>query len=41
MADVSRRTGLTAYDAAFLWLAERLDLDLISLDARLNAAKRK
>ena len=31
-------TGLTVYDAAYLWLSQELGVDLVSLDARLNAA---
>ena len=30
-------TGLTAYDAAYLWLARTLAVELISLDDRLLA----
>lgn len=33
---VARRTGLTAYDAAYLWLAQSRDLELITLDAQLD-----
>ena len=32
------RSGLTAYDASYLWLARRLDAALITLDAVLAAA---
>jgi predicted nucleic acid-binding protein len=32
------RSGLTAYDASYLWLARRLDAALITLDAELAAA---
>lgn len=35
MAD---RSGLTAYDASYLWLARRLDASLVTLDAELAAA---
>jgi predicted nucleic acid-binding protein len=31
-------TGLTAYDASYLWLARRLGADLVTLDRRLIAA---
>jgi len=31
-------TGLTAYDAAYLWLARRLGLELVTLDRKLGAA---
>jgi predicted nucleic acid-binding protein len=33
-------TGLTAYDAAYLWLARHLRADLVTLDAELDAATR-
>ncbi|MCJ7628709.1 MAG: type II toxin-antitoxin system VapC family toxin [Longimicrobiales bacterium] len=39
LADVARMSGLTAYDAAYLWLARELEVELVSLDARLNAAR--
>ena len=38
LVTLARETGLTAYDAAYLWLARELDVELVSLDARLNAA---
>ena len=31
-------TGLTAYDASYLWLARRLGLELVTLDKALQAA---
>lgn len=31
-------TGLTAYDASYLWLARRLDAPLVTLDAQLARA---
>lgn len=31
-------TGLTGYDASYLWLARRLDTELVTLDDRLAAA---
>jgi predicted nucleic acid-binding protein len=31
-------TGLTAYDASYLWLAERLGATLITLDRQLAKA---
>ena len=34
-------TGLTVYDAAYLWLAKRLGADLVTLDRRLAAAARR
>jgi predicted nucleic acid-binding protein len=33
--DLATRTGLTAYDAAYLWLARSRDLELVTLDAEL------
>lgn len=35
LADV---TGLTAYDAAYLWLANETGAELVTLDGRLSAA---
>ncbi len=35
---VANATGLTTYDAAYLWLAGSLGADLVTLDARLAAA---
>lgn len=32
------RSGLTAYDAAYLWLARSLSADLVTLDAKLERA---
>jgi predicted nucleic acid-binding protein len=32
------RSGLTAYDASYLWLARKLDAALVTLDAELAAA---
>jgi len=42
MADVvwDLRAGLTAYDAAYLALARRLDVGLLTLDTGLAAAAR-
>jgi predicted nucleic acid-binding protein len=34
------RTGLTAYDAAYLWLARHLDAELVTLDTELQRAAR-
>ena len=31
-------TGLTAYDASYLWLARHLQAELVTLDRRLAAA---
>lgn len=35
---VARATGLTPYDASYLWLAGSLGADLLTLDKRLAAA---
>lgn len=35
VAGVAFRTGLSAYDASYLWLAMSNDAELITLDARL------
>lgn len=35
VAELADRTNLTAYDASYLWLAQALDLDLVTLDAKL------
>lgn len=32
------RSGLTAYDASYLWLARRLNATLVTLDVELGAA---
>ncbi|RMF17463.1 MAG: PIN domain-containing protein [Candidatus Dadabacteria bacterium] len=36
--DIANETGLTAYDAAYLWLARLTGADLVTLDRRLAAA---
>jgi predicted nucleic acid-binding protein len=36
--DLAQATGLTAYDASYLWLARTLDAELITLDRKLAAA---
>lgn len=33
---MARRTGLTTYDAAYLWLARASDMELVTLDAELQ-----
>lgn len=38
IAVLARLTGLTAYDATYLWLAGWLEADLVTLDKRLTAA---
>jgi predicted nucleic acid-binding protein len=35
---LAEQTGLSAYDAAYLWLAHRLDAALVTLDKQLAAA---
>ena len=35
---IAKATGLTAYDASYLWLAGSLGADLVTLDKRLAAA---
>ena len=35
---LAEHTGLTAYDAAYLWLAHHLEADLVTLDTRLQRA---
>jgi predicted nucleic acid-binding protein len=35
---VAEATGLTAYDASYLWLAGSLGADLVTLDAKVVAA---
>ena len=40
--DLAVRTGLTAYDASYLWLARHLEAELVTLDTGLaEAAARK
>ena len=36
--DLAEATGLTAYDASYLWLARTLGAELITLDRKLTAA---
>jgi predicted nucleic acid-binding protein len=38
VVSVAEETGLTAYDASYLWLAGELRAELVTLDAALNAA---
>jgi predicted nucleic acid-binding protein len=33
---LARQTGLTAYDAAYLWLSRAYDAELVTLDTALN-----
>ena len=35
---VAERSGLTAYDASYLWLARTMGAELVTLDSRLEAA---
>ena len=37
VAIMARATGLSAYDASYLWLAATLDADLVTLDKKLSA----
>jgi len=39
--DLARASGLTAYDASYLWLAQQLNAELVTLDRRLAAAARR
>jgi predicted nucleic acid-binding protein len=36
--EVQRESGLTAYDAAYLWLAREMGAQLVTLDRRLRKA---
>ena len=36
--ELAAATGLTAYDASYLWLARRLEAGLVTLDRKLLAA---
>jgi predicted nucleic acid-binding protein len=36
---LAERSGLTAYDASYLWLARRTASELVTLDSQLEAAK--
>jgi predicted nucleic acid-binding protein len=36
--DTATRTGLTAYDGAYLWLAQALGAELVTLDRRVERA---
>lgn len=35
---LAERSGLTAYDASYLWLARRTGAELVTLDRQLEAA---
>jgi predicted nucleic acid-binding protein len=37
--DLAERSGLTAYDASYLWLARKMSAELITLDRQLEAAR--
>jgi predicted nucleic acid-binding protein len=36
--DLAEPTGLTAYDASYLWVARSLNAELVTLDRKLAAA---
>ena len=36
--NLAQTQAITYYDASYLWLARQLQVELVSLDARLNAA---
>lgn len=38
VVELARKTGLTTYDASYLWLARHLPGDLVTLDRRMQAA---
>jgi predicted nucleic acid-binding protein len=38
MLDLAEATGLTVYDASYLWLARALGAELVTLDRKLAAA---
>jgi predicted nucleic acid-binding protein len=38
LLELAHRTNLSAYDASYLWLAQRLDAELITLDRKLADA---
>lgn len=39
VVELARETGLTTYDASYLWLAQHLQGELITLDKRMRGAK--
>jgi predicted nucleic acid-binding protein len=41
LSDVAEPFGLTVYDAAYLWLANTLSVELLTLDKKLLAAARQ
>ena len=38
--EVAERTRLSLYDASYLWLARSMDVELVTLDAKLKRAAR-
>ena len=40
IVELALETGLTAYDASYLWLARRLGAEVVTLDRALDAAVR-
>ena len=41
VALLAQATGMTAYDASYLWLAGMLGADLVTLDKKLAAARQR
>jgi predicted nucleic acid-binding protein len=41
VVELALETGLTAYDASYLWLAKHLEAELVTLDKALDAAARR
>lgn len=41
VVELALSTGLTAYDASYLWLARRFGADLVTLDKALNGVESK
>ena len=39
--ELAEHTGLSGYDASYLWLARHFDMELVTLDARLARAAAK
>jgi predicted nucleic acid-binding protein len=41
VATVADQSGLTVYDASYLWLARKLSVEMVTLDLRLEAAAKQ